>query len=99
MRATLRVSLLARADIAAIARRIAEDSSRGRAIAYTTAMQARMARLADFPESAQLRPEYGEGVRALPYGRFLLLYRWETAHGRILVLRVVAAAQQARTLE
>lgn len=88
----------ARRDIDAIGWRIAEESSRAHAIAYTHRMEARLARLSEFPESAQIRPDFGQEVRALPFGRFLLLYRWEAASGTVVVLRVLAAAQRPRPI-
>jgi plasmid stabilization system protein ParE len=96
LKARRRFTARARADIEAIGRRIAEESSRARAIAYTQALEVGLARLDEFPESARLCPDYGVGVRALVFGRFLVLYRREAAAGMVVVLRVVAAAQWPR---
>lgn len=37
-------------------------------------------RLADFPESGRTRPEIAPGVRSLPVGRYILLYKVELDH-------------------
>jgi plasmid stabilization system protein ParE len=48
----------------------------------------------DFPEAARLRPEYGAGVRVVPFGCFLILYRWQAERRTVVVSRIVGAAQR-----
>ena len=53
-------------------------------------------RLADFPESAPLRPDIGKGVRSLVVGRYLLLYRVEGS--RVEVVRVIHGSRDVTAL-
>ena len=94
MKPTYRLTARARADIDGIAAWIAAGGNRARAISFTGDLEARCARLADFPEAARLRPEYGPGIRAVPFGRFLILYRWRAERQVVEVSRVVGAAQR-----
>lgn len=93
MRPAYRLTARARADIDSIAMWIAAGGNRARAVTFTEELEARCAQLADFSEAAQLRPEYGPGIRAVPFGRFLILYLVEPGEA-VLVVRVVGAAQR-----
>lgn len=94
MRPTCRLTARARADIDGIAVWIATGGSRARAISFTQELEARCAQLVDFPEAARLRPEYGAGVRVVPFGCFLILYRWQAERRTVVVSRIVGAAQR-----
>lgn len=94
MRPRVVLTRRALADIEAIGDRIASEGSPRRAVSFTREMRARCGDLAEFPERARLRPEHGVGVRALPFGRFLVLYRWLPERGVVRVSRVVGAAQR-----
>lgn len=94
MRPTCRLTARARADIDGIAVWIATSGDRARAISFTQELETRCAQLVDFPEAARLRPEHGPGVRAVPFGRFLILYRWQADRQVVVVSRVVGAAQR-----
>jgi toxin ParE1/3/4 len=93
-----RLTARARADIDGIGQWIASGGSRARAISFTAELEARCARLVEFPEAARFWPEYGAGIRAVPFGRFLILYRWRPESAMVLVVRVVGAVQLARPM-
>jgi toxin ParE1/3/4 len=64
----------ANADLAAIALTIAEHSV-SRAKQFVKRLRDRCSILAQHPEAGRLRPELGEGIRALFERPYLLLYR------------------------
>lgn len=90
MKPRLRFNVRALADIEDIGNRIASGGGPLRAFTYTRDLRARCGQLIDVPEVGRLRPEYGPSVRAVPFGRFLILYRWQSGRG------VVGAAQRAK---
>lgn len=96
MKRRLRFAARALADIEGIGDHIAAGGHATRARTFTAELRARCARLVDFPEAAPQRPEFGAGVRAVPFGRFLILYRWQAERGVVRVSRVVGAAQRPR---
>ena len=52
---------------------------------------AKVARLADFPESGRARPEIGNDVRSLISGKYLILYRIEP--DSVDIVRVIHGAR------
>ena len=95
MTAGLRFTRRALVDIEEIGGRIAGGGNPARAVTFVRALRQRCAALAEFPEWGMLRPHYGAGVRAVPFGRFLILYRWDAATRIVRISRVVGAAQRA----
>ena len=93
MRPGLRFAARAVADIEEIGDYIATGGNPTRSRTFTRALRARCARIPDYPGAAPLRPDYGADIRAVPFGRFLILYLVE-ASGAVLVVRVVGAAQR-----
>lgn len=53
---------------------------------------ARVARLADYPESGPARPEIGAGARSITVGNYLVLYRVE--RDSVDIVRIVHGAQE-----
>ncbi len=93
MKSRLRFTVRASADIRSIGLYISDGGNPIRARSFTKELRARCAQIVDHPGAAPLRPEYGMGVRAVPFGRFLILYLVEP-RGAVLVIRVVGAAQR-----
>jgi plasmid stabilization system protein ParE len=89
----LRFAARALADIEGIGNYMAAGRNPTRSRSFTRGLRTRCARVVDHPGAAALRPEYGAGVRAVPFGRFLVLHLVE-ASGAVLVSRVVRAAQR-----
>ncbi len=54
-------------------------------------LAAGVARLADFPESGQARPEIGDGARSVTVGNYLMLYR--VGLDSVDIVRVVHGAR------
>lgn len=69
-------------DLEEIADYIAQDNPR-RALSYLREIRARCGDILDFPEAAPLRPEFGEGIRMVPMGRYLIFYTVHPNHVRI----------------
>lgn len=74
---------------------IALDSPRA-ADALLDRIAERVAILADFPEAGSIRPDIAEGLRMLPVGNHVVLYR--VTDSRIEIIRVVHGARDASTL-
>ncbi|MEY3788345.1 MAG: hypothetical protein RLZ75_2552 [Pseudomonadota bacterium] len=66
-------SPLAASDLEEIGDYIAQDNPR-RAITFVREIRERCQKIVAFPEAAQLHPEYGDGVRMIPHGRYLIFY-------------------------
>jgi toxin ParE1/3/4 len=47
--------------------------------------------LETFPKSAQPRPEFGEGIRTIPVGRYIIVLRVEDA--KVTILRIIHGAR------
>jgi toxin ParE1/3/4 len=60
-------------DLEEIALYIVRDNPE-RAFSFVEEIRAHCHRLMRFPESARLRPEFGEGVRVSVFRRYLILY-------------------------
>ena len=60
-------------DFDGIAAFIARDNPR-RALSFVEELQARCEQLVRFPLAAPLRPEIADGIRAVPFGHYLILY-------------------------
>ncbi len=93
MKSRLRFTVRASADIRSIGLYISDGGNPVRARSFTKELRARCVRIVDHPGAAPLRPEYEAGIRAVPFGRFLILYLAGPG-GAVLVVRVVGAAQR-----
>lgn len=80
-----RFSRRAEIDIEEIGDFIARDNP-VRAITYVQELRTRCRQLTDFPGAAPARAVYGEGVRMVVFGRFLILY---VVHQDVLEIRRV----------
>ena len=69
-------------DLEEIGDYIAKDNP-NRAVTFTRSLRERCEKIPVFPEAAQLHPEYGEGVRIIPYGNYLIVYTIQPDHIRI----------------
>jgi toxin ParE1/3/4 len=88
-------SNLAERDLADIAEYIGQDSPE-RAVSFIARLRARCARLCDFPKAAPMRPELGEGIRMVPFGRYLIFY--EEDRDDVLIQRIIHGARDYRAL-
>jgi len=75
-------SPLAASDLEEIGDYIAQENPR-RAITFVREIRERCQKIVFFPEAAQLHPEYGEGVRMIPHGRYLIFYTVQLGQVRI----------------
>lgn len=68
----------AKADIVQIKRYIARESGSNRvAVRYTEMLRQQCRRLAELPGTmGRARPELMEGIRSLPYGNYIILFRY-----------------------
>jgi toxin ParE1/3/4 len=91
----LTFSPLAEDDLSRIEDYVGRDSPE-RALSFIARLRGRCAKIAAFPEAAPLRPEVGEGIRMVPFGRYLIFYK---ADGRdILIVRIVHGARDYSSL-
>lgn len=81
---------LARNDIISIGRHIAEDNEAA-ANRFRIALTARCLKLGVSGRSHRLRPELGEGVRAVSFGRYLIIFT--VLDDRVRIERVVHSAR------
>lgn len=95
MRRRYRLTNRAQADIEEIGRFIAADNP-PRARSFVRELRQRCVRISDHPQAAPLRSEFGEGVRMVTLGRYLILY---TMHDEDVVIeRVVHGARDPKRL-
>lgn len=80
----------AESDLENIADYIALDSP-GRAVSFVQEMRERCHRIADAPRGYQLTSEYGEQVRKVPFGNYLLLYT--IVEEDVIVLHIAHSAR------
>jgi len=66
-------SILADLDLEEIADYIARDNPR-RALSFVGEIRERCQQIVTYPEAAPLRPQLGEGIRMVPFGRYLIFY-------------------------
>lgn len=84
------ITVAAERDLEEIADFISRDNPR-RAITFVAELQDRCHEIASFPEAAPLRPDLGQGIRAVTYRGYLLIY-W-TRPELVFVLRIVHGAR------
>jgi toxin ParE1/3/4 len=75
-------SPLAASDLEEIGDYIAKHNP-NRALTFVHEIRVRCQKIVSFPEAAQAHPEYGEGVRMIPHGRYLIFYTVQPEHVRI----------------
>ena len=83
-------SAMAAADLEEIGDVIARDNP-GRAAALIHEMRAYVLALDKDPDIGAPRPEYGQGVRMLPHGRYLIFY--SVPGSQALIERVLPSAR------
>ncbi|MDP2786841.1 MAG: type II toxin-antitoxin system RelE/ParE family toxin [Pseudomonadota bacterium] len=86
---------LADRDLEEIGDYIARDNP-VRAVSFIRELRTRCERLTDQPLTAPLRPEFGEGVHMLPFGRYLIFYT--VSDNSIRVERVLHSARNLSDL-
>ena len=91
-----RFTPLAEADLEATGDYIARDNPQ-RALSFVRDLRERCVRIAELPRAAQHRPDLGEGVRVVPFGRYLICYR-EEDDGGVVIERVVHGSRTLRAL-
>ncbi len=77
-------------DLDDIAGYIARDNPQ-RALSFIDELQQRCEQLASFPAAAPLRPDIADGIRMVPFGRYLILY--SVAGDHLLIERIVHGAR------
>jgi toxin ParE1/3/4 len=77
-------------DLLEVALWIARDSPE-RAMRFVAALRERATQILAFPSAAPLRPELGEGVRAVVFRGYILAYRLED--DQVIILRIVHGAR------
>jgi toxin ParE1/3/4 len=77
-------------DLEEIAEYIARDNPQ-RALSFIDELRERCERLCLFPAAAPLRPDVGEGIRIVPFGRYLILYSIREA--QLLIERILHGAR------
>lgn len=73
---------LAATDLEEIGDYIARENP-NRAISFIREIRQRCEKIVSFPEAAELHPEYGEGIRMIPVGRYLIFYTVKPEEVRI----------------
>jgi toxin ParE1/3/4 len=84
------LAALAEADIEEIGDFIAQDNPR-RAVTFVRELREQCAKLGPQPGLGAARPEFGEGIRLWPHGRYVILYSVRDDH--VLVERVLHGAR------
>ncbi len=91
-----RFTVPASRDLEAILDYIAEQNSIDRSEAFLKQVNAKCQRLTQFPAMGRQRDELATGVRSLPLGKYLLIYR-EIEAG-VEMLRIVSGYQDLESL-
>jgi toxin ParE1/3/4 len=82
----------AEADLEAIAEYIALDSTR-RALDFIQKLRKRCEDVCQAPEGYKQCPEYGEGVRKVPYGNYVIFYTLD--FNSVVILHIAHSAKLA----
>lgn len=85
-----RFTVAAERDIEEIGDCIARDNP-VRAVTFIEALTEKCCRLTEQPAGAPLRPEFGAGVRMIPFGRYLVFYSFDA--DELKIIRVVHGAR------
>ena len=73
---------MAAADLEEIADHIARDNPH-RALSYINEIREHCSKILTFPKAFPLHEELGEGIRAIPFGRYLIFYTQDSNKVRI----------------
>ena len=86
----------AKLDLIQIKRHIARESGSNEvAIRYTEKLRQQCRKLAELPGTmGRARPELMEGIRSLPYGNYVILFRYRNA-----VVEVISIIEGHRDIE
>lgn len=90
MKAPLRFTRAAEADLEEIADFIARDNP-NRALAFVRALRDRCMRIGDHPQAAPLRPEICEDIRLVVHSNHLILY--SLRERAVVIERIVHGAR------
>jgi toxin ParE1/3/4 len=83
-------SVVAEHDLEEIGDYIARDNP-GRAVSFIHEIREHCLKITAYPEAAPLRPKLGEGIRIVPFGRYLIFY---TIHAdSVRVERIIHGAR------
>ena len=85
-----RLSALAESDLDAIADYIAADSPT-RALEFVRELRGLCQRVSEFPLAYRERPELGEGLRACPFGGYMIYFM--VSEEQVLIARVLHASR------
>ena len=91
----VRLTPEAKADLEGIGDRIAERNP-ARAVTYVRELRERATRIGEFPHAGPARPQWGEGIRIVVYGKYLIVYR--VRDEAVQILRVVHGARHLDAL-
>jgi toxin ParE1/3/4 len=72
------------------------DESPAAALRFLAELRARCARLLDAPHGGKPRPDLGEGLRSVPFGRYVIFYDVEP--GLVIIQRVLHSARDIDAL-
>lgn len=86
----LRLSALAEADLDAIADYIAADSPE-RALGFVRGLRGQCQQVAEFPLAYRERPELCEGLRACPFGGYMIYFM--VSEDEVLIARILHASR------
>jgi toxin ParE1/3/4 len=86
----LRVSALAESDLDAIADYIAADST-VRALGFVRELRGQCQQVAEFPLAYRVRPELGEGLRACPFGGYMIYFM--VSEEEVFIARILHASR------
>jgi toxin ParE1/3/4 len=89
-----RFTATAERDIEEIGDYIARDNP-ARAVSFIEELTEKCHRLVEHPAVAPLRPEFGDGVRMMPFGRYLIFYSFGT--DELIIIRVIHGARNRST--
>jgi toxin ParE1/3/4 len=85
-----RFTVEAERDIEDIGDYIARDSP-ARAVAFIEALTEKCHRITEQPAAAPLRPEFGDDVRMILFGRYLVFYSFDA--DELKIIRVIHGAR------
>jgi toxin ParE1/3/4 len=85
-----RFTVAAERDVEEISDYIARDNP-VRAVTFIEALTERCHLLTEQPAAAPLRPEFGNGVRMIPFGRYLVFYSFDA--DELKIIRVIHGAR------
>jgi toxin ParE1/3/4 len=85
-----RLSALAESDLDAITDYIAADSP-VRALGFVRELRGQCQQVAEFPLAYRARPELGEGLRACPFGGYMIYFM--VSEEEVLIARILHASR------